>query len=335
LLGTRDDDNSATGDYHQTLTRRFLASEHQQQPAVETRDVHVKSMCRCPGKSLLMPGKTSQIGSDTGIVQPPSKATGLYHAKHFVLHGFDDGEGCSCYEDHRLADHTSDMFLSGLHRKCPEEKMQHESNYGWDEMPDLGVEERLPLFVGVLSYKSPLSLNGTLNDWLDHDLFNKIGAEDVFVQLNKRSEMDDRVLDSFQERLSRQNQPPVKVMGSPEENLHPGLAISKFCRAAEAHPNSHPNGENLLAFLEKDWNLHDGPQALQLARLPWIFQSINSLAQRGVHYMRLGPPVNGVNEEVSKMWKCPSEGVGWTCTTAHQHRWTNTPFVVDCSWFLR
>ena len=43
-----------------------------------------------------------------------------------------------------------------------------------------------------------------------------------------------------------------------EDNLNPGVAIAKCCRAAEAHPNSHPTGQNLLLFLEKDWNIISG-----------------------------------------------------------------------------
>jgi len=293
------------------------------------RDVHVKSMCRCGSKAMPIPGRPSPIGLDTGIFQPPSKATGMQHAKHFVLHPSDEGQGCTCIENSEFAEATTDMFLSGLKRKCPNPK--YPGNYDWNEMPDLGVEESLPIFVGTLSYKSPLTLNVTLHNWLGHDLFRKINAQGVFVQLNKRSEEDDAILQEFQETLLRNEQPPVNVMGSPEENLNPGLAISKFCRAAEAHPSSHPNGENLLMFLEKDWNIYHGSH--ESTHIEEIFHSINGLVQRGVPYIRLKMPSK--ESDQSKMWKCPSQGVPWVCTTAHQHRWSNTPMVVSCKWFLR
>ncbi|KAL7532133.1 hypothetical protein ACHAXR_004460 [Thalassiosira sp. AJA248-18] len=220
----------------------------------------------------------------------------MQHAKNFVLHPSDEGEACKCEEDSPFAHVTKDKYLSGFnsHKQCPPQSVP--GKYDWNEMPDLGVEP-LPLFLGVLSYNN---------------------AQDVFVQLNKRSEKDDEVLNEFQ--------------GAPDENLNPGLAISKFCRAAEAHPNSHPNGENLLMFLEKDWHLFDGPQT---ARLEVLMNSINALTQRGVPYIRLSPPAINSNIKESTRWPCPSEGVPWICTPAHAHRWTNTPLVVDCSWFLR
>ena len=69
-----------------------------------------------------------------------------------------------------------------------------------------------------------------------------------------------------------------------------------------------------------------------------IFQSINALAQRGVSLIRMDIP-----DELPKrkaggwegVWQCPSQGVPWKCTTSHHHRWTNTPLVLDCSWFLQ
>lgn len=298
---------------------------------VNVRDVHVKSMCRCRSGDMPFPARPTPVGINTGILQPPSKATGMQHSKHFVLHPSDDGEGCTCI-DSPFGSITADKYLTGFndHKTCP--KQMYPGNYDWNEMPDLAVEESLPLFIGVLSYKSPLSLNGTLHNWLSHDFFRRTNAQDTFVQLNKRSEKDDEVLHEFMEKLVGQQHPPLTVMGSPEENLNPGLAISKFCRAAEAHPSSHPNGENLLMFLEKDWNLWDGPQ---IARVEEIMNSINALTQRGVPYIRLSPPAPASNIFDSTSWPCPSQGVPWVCTTSHSHRWTNTPLVVDCSWFLR
>ena len=100
------------------------------------------------------------------------------------------------------------------------------------------------------------SLIHQLHNWLDHDLFQNINAQDVMVQLNHRSAEDDQILNDFNNRLASIDQPPISIMGSSEDNLNPGLAISKYCRAAEAHPNSHPLGKNLLLFLEKVSSLY-------------------------------------------------------------------------------
>lgn len=335
LYGTVQNDASDI-DYssqHQrqlTASPKFLAKQFS-----TTRTVHVGSMCRCGSNALPVRAPLSEIGVDTTIVQPPSKATGQFHSKRFIMHPPSvegDEAGCTCIQDHEYAETTNDMFLKRLDRRCP--NPLYEPKYDYNVMPDLGVEEKLPIFVGVLSYKSPLSLNGTLHNWRKNGLFPRINAqENVFVQLNKRSEADDDVMDSFQEQLESDGQPPLTVMGSPEENLHPGLAISKFCRAAEAHPNSHPNGENLLLFLEKDWNLYKMNGVDKADRLEEYFRSINALQQRGVPFVRLAP--HSKETDQTKMWKCPSEGVHWMCTTAHQHRWSNQPSVISCSWFLR
>ena len=74
------------------------------------------------------------------------------------------------------------------------------------------------------------------------------------MQLNHRSEKDDQVIAKHQPVATQQGT-PLTVTGSAEENLNPGLAISNMCRMAEQHPDGHPNGENVLMFLEKDWQL--------------------------------------------------------------------------------
>lgn len=294
-------------------------------------DVHVGGMCRCGGKALPVPGPMSAVGHDTQIVQLPSKATGNHH-KRFLFH---PNEDCNCIEDAQFTDASTDPYLKQVGRpyfdsRCPNEQ----GNYAWEGMPDLGVEEQLPIFAGVLSYKAPLSLNGTLHNWLSHDLFRRIGAKDVFVQLNHRSEKDDEVMHEYQKAAL--NKPhPLTVMGSPEENLNPGLAIAKFCRAAEEHPDSHPNGENLLLFMEKDWNIYDARQSRLARGIEQLFRSANALAQRGVSYIHLHYIFRGVGMDASKTWMCPSQGVEWKCTTAQQQRWTNTPLILSCSWFLR
>ncbi|KAL7550835.1 hypothetical protein ACHAWF_017819 [Thalassiosira exigua] len=294
------------------------------------REIHVGTMCRCGSKAFPVPGRMSETGHDTAVVQPPSKATGMGHSKRFIMHPPEAGTECTCIEDHSGAEETTDKNLATLTRWCPNPAS---SDYDWNALPDFAVEEKLPLFAGVLSYESPLSLNNSLHNWGQTRLFERTNVQDVFLQLNHRSELDDKVVNDYNEKLEGSGLPPLNVMGSPEENLHPGLAISKFCRAAEKHPNSHPNGENLLMFIEKDWIVHDGgPNGISASpRLEEVFHSLNALAQRGVHYIRLSVPIR----ETTAPWRCPSEGVVWYCATAHRQRWANTPFVLSCQWFLR
>ncbi len=286
------------------------------------RDVHVGSMCRCGSEKVPIPdvnreliSKYQQVpknpahvtgarGQDT-VIQPPSKATGS-EPKRFLHYPV---EGCQCFGgDARIKPQTTaDKFMSGLSRdyflrpanQCQESEAA--SQFDWDHMPDFGVED-LPIFVGVLSFRSPLTLNNTLHNWLKHDLFRRIGAQDVMVQLNQRSQKDDEMINDFQQKLN--NRHPMTILGSEEENLHPGLAISNFCRRAEEHPSSHPNGENLVLFLEKDWIIPDDSGKLHY--LEALFRSAIALSQRGVPYVSLRS-----NQVRNGMWNCQAEGVGW------------------------
>ena len=290
------------------------------------REVQVGSMCRCKKAALPVPGSMSETPYDTQIVQPPSLATGP--AKHFAMHALDK---CDCVAGvFGSADMSDDRYIMSF-RSIEEPK--HPTNYDWDHLPDFGVEESLPLFLGVLSYESPLSIQNTFRNWFKNNFFQKITAHGVFVQFNHRSTKDDEVMQEFQETLIQNQQPPITLMGSPEENLHPGLSIAKFCRAAEAHPASDPTGENLMMFLEKDWVLCE--DCYNLKRLPELIRSAKTLLQSGVSYIRLAPRLTGKKNKNIHSWKCVSQGISYDCTIAHHARWTNQPFVVNCRWFLR
>lgn len=60
-----------------------------------------------------------------------------------------------------------------------------DSKFRWEAMPDLSVKERLPLYLGVFSYKSPKSLNSSFYNWRKM-LFPGVKLQKIFVQLNKR-----------------------------------------------------------------------------------------------------------------------------------------------------
>ena len=136
------------------------------QPLV--RDVHVGTMCRCGGSALAVPGQMSENGIDTNIHQPPSLATGNQY-NHYIMHPPTTEEnGCICIQDSVYAETSTDEYLKQISQvfyndRCPASEQAYASNlYNWNTMPDFGVEESLPVFLGVLSYESPLSLNGTV-----------------------------------------------------------------------------------------------------------------------------------------------------------------------------
>ncbi len=314
LLGVMYGSHSSSSGVNSTISSSLMKITS------KPRDVHVGSMCRCGSSKVPIPTVNRELlsiyqqvpkngahlnGQDTTVIQPPSKATGN-EAKHFFHHPV---EGCRCFGgDPRIQpETTADEFMSGLSRdyflrpanQCVEAEAA--SKFNWHQMPDFGVQD-LPIFAGVLSFKSPLSLNNTLHSWLKHDLFHRIGAQDVMIQLNQRSPEDDEIVHDFQQKLN--NRHPMTILGSEEENIHPGLAISNFCRRAEQHPSSHPNGENLVLFLEKDWIIPD--TSGRLHQIDDIFRSAIALSQRGVPYVSLRS-----NKVRSKMWNCPAEGVGW------------------------
>ena len=121
---------------------------------------HVSTMCRCPSGQLPRPifpdgnpflgSANNRGGSDVGLYQWPSKATGPA-AKMFSHHPIEE---CICNKDRKRTQKTTDMYLKSISndwfvsRRCP----QYKGTYDWLRMPDLAVE-KLPLFVGVLSYE--------------------------------------------------------------------------------------------------------------------------------------------------------------------------------------
>jgi len=294
---------------------------------VKTREIHVDSMCRCPSGDLPNSTTIAQIGNDTRITQPASMATGMQHSKHFIMHRSLD---CECIKNSHHATKSPDNFLSKYlkHRiddkeYCPN---HHPSNFTWDQMPDFGVEQDLPLFIGVLSYESPQSLAAALENWRETDLFQKSRAQKIFVQLNHRSSQDDEVIQKFQYKFPKNDS--IVPLGSLVENINVGSAIGKFCRKAEIISNSP---DNRLLFLEKDWHVTNNARDV----LSSIFRSLNALSQRGVPIIRLMDPLPEVRRKASIKWNCPALGIPWICTLAHQQRWANFPSVIDCNWYLR
>ena len=278
------------------------------------RNVVVPSMCRCGNENLPVPFNVSKQIDTTNVTQPASLATGIMD-KHFYI----QTSQCECRQGQ--GEETKNAYLGIIegqyHSRCFKKNNQTLQTSNWDAMPDFGVEKNLPLLLGVLSYKAPLSLNASLSNW---EQYLNIDFAERYIQLNARCRQDDEV-------LAQHASMDFTITGKPDENLHPGHAIAKFCRQAEQSPHGHPNGENLLMFLEKDWHVANKDTGL------WkkVINSVNSLMQRGVNYVRLKMRVT----VGPKSWKCNAEGMSWSCTTAHQHRYTNLPSIIRCDWFLR
>jgi hypothetical protein len=261
----------------------------------------------------------SSIEEDTHVVQQRSLATGVLD-KQFVMRKAQ----CDCRQGKGVP--SGDQYFQKMlgRYNSPRCDGKFHSNMSWDFLPDFGVEQKLPIFLGVLSFSSPKSLNASLHNWESHNLAKRVNFAQTYLQLNNRSESDDAVVKNHATTF-----PFSHVSGNSSENIHPGLAISRFCRQAEQSPQSHPNGENVLLFLEKDWHLtppYGSGDALERR-----FTSANSLMQQGVPYVRLTRKVVSSRFE----WTCHAEGVKWDCTTANQQRYTNLPSLIRCDWFLR
>jgi hypothetical protein len=304
--------SNMSGMLESTKNRAAVVAE-QSAPTPKVRNVTVGTMCRCDSGKLPEASHKSPNVTETHIVQDGSLATGAA-PKHFFMRQ----SKCDCKK--RQGERSNDVYLRDIERfyTCRNDALEG-STMTWDTMPDLGAEERLPLFLGVLTYSSPQSLDAALENWTHAGLHELLSG--AHVQLNARTAQDDQVIYKHNSTFA------FTVTGSPEENIHPGLAMARFCRAAELSPHGHPNGENLLLFLEKDWQLNDYGRDQLVARI----LSANTLAQRGVPYIRLG---SRVSDPVAS-WQCDAEGVKWECLTAHQQRFTNLPSIIKCDWFLR
>lgn len=287
------------------------------EPSLAEMKIIVQPMCRCNSGSMPVTSLTDSVSGvlATGISQEQSVSMGGVKRLFFLR----NNTRCHCRP--ALGAVTHDMYLSRVEASyCS--PAPADSRIRWSSLPDFGVQQKLPLFLGVLSYKSPKSLYAAFSNWQQQGL-HSVGLAGTFVQLNARSAEDETVLTNFNTSFN------ITISGNSSENLHPGLAISRFCRAAEQAPTGHPGGENLLLFLEKDWQLrlreHRESENLQS-----IFHSVNTLVQRGVPYVRLTEKLPKVES-----WQCDAEGSSWDCTVAHQQRYTNLPSVIRCDWFLR
>ena len=287
------------------------------EPSSAEMKIIVQPMCRCNSGSMPVTSLTDSVPGvlATGISQEQSVSLGGVKRLFFLR----NNTRCHCRPG--LGAVTQDMYLSRVEASyCS--PAPADSTMRWSSLPDFGVQQKLPLFLGVLSYKSPKSLHAAFSNWQQQGL-HSVGLAGTFVQLNARSAEDETVLTNFNTSFN------ITISGNSSENLHPGLAISRFCRAAEQAPTGHPGGENLLLFLEKDWQLRLREHR-ESENLESIFHSVNTLVQRGVPYVRLTEKLPKVES-----WQCDAEGSSWDCTVAHQQRYTNLPSVIRCDWFLR
>lgn len=198
----------------------------------------------------------------------------------------------------------------------------------WHHLPDFGYDSQVPFFVGALSYKTPKSLKAGLNNW-NSTIFAwsmRSKFKGFFVHLNDRSREDDMVVAPFATHFNRTGLPTI-MTGRPGLNWNVGKVIAHQCRLAEESEASHPNGENVMLWLEKDWqvNASYGPDF-------WneLVMSANEVLQRGVVKLNMRP-----DGSPPFTWPCRGENYTWTCAPGWTHHNMNSPMFIRCDWFLR
>ena len=213
----------------------------------------VQPMRRCNSGSMPV---TSRTDSVTGVL-----ATGISQEQSVSLGGMKrlfllrNNTRCECRPG--LGAVTRDMFLRRVETSyCS--PAPTDSTMRWFSLPDFGVHQKLPLFLGVLSYKSPKSLYAAFHNWQQQGLHN-VGLAGTYVQLNARSAEDEAVLTKFKTSFN------ITVSGNSSENLHAGLAIARFCRS-RAVIDQPPRGRKLAVISGK--RLANSPSRAQREREP-------------------------------------------------------------------
>jgi len=305
----------------------FLSSFHSRLPRSRhdyIRDVIVETQCRCgPNRCFIKGDTTSDVTAS--IIQPASLATGP------TKKIYKSARACTCVNG------TCNTGVGGLLRRMEHRYMHaiaihNETRDGtpWTEIPDFGYERDLPVFVGALSFMSPRSLEAGLQNWKDTFFSPRVAPQfkGFFLHLNNRSSADDAVAETFVKDIADRGV-PVKVSGgSSNENV--GKVIASQCRLAEKSPHSHPRGENVMLWLEKDWHWNVAMYGLNV--LNDRINSAREILQRGVVKLNMRP-VGAPSPTLS--WPCRGQNVTWTCAPGFLMHNMNSPMFIRCDWFLR
>lgn len=186
------------------------------------RKVVIRNMCRCP-QNYCTKRHDVLYNVTTNIVQRASLATGP--AKQFDM----IVTNCSCVPG-QCNEYTN--LGEGPHFNC--RKRNETGRMKWTEMPDTSVEQGIPLFVGALTFRSPKSLAGGMENWaytLFHDTVKSEIAE-LFVHCNDRTPTDDFEM-TKPLRMIQEKGYDVPVSGKAGVNWNVGRVIAEHCRSAE------------------------------------------------------------------------------------------------------
>ena len=186
----------------------------------------------------------------------------------------------------------------------------------------------MPIFVGALSFMSPMSPGAGLQNWTD-TLFSPQVApkfKGFYLHLNNRSWADDEVVEPFARRLRDMGLPVAITGGSANDNV--GKVIADQCRQAEQSEHSHPRGENILLWLEKDWHWNADKYGLNV--LNEKIDSAREFLQRGVVKLNMRPA-----GRPNITWPCRGQNVTWRCSPGFVFHNMNSPMLIRCDWHLR
>lgn len=173
-----------------------------------------------------------------------------------------------------------------------------------------------------------LSLSAGLLNWKETLFAPEVASQfkGFFLHLNNLSGADDAVAQPIA-RIIRERGLQVKITGG-LSNENVGKVISDQCRLAERSEHSHPRGENILLWLEKDW--HWRIDVYGLDHLNDVINSAREILQRGVVKLDMRP---SGTRNIS--WPCRGQNVTWKCAPGFQYHNMNSPMLIRCDWFLR
>ena len=301
-------------------TPRVLHLRHSRHGLEHAREVVVETQCRCNSNRCFSKGETTAVMA-TNVTQPASLATGPPKTFSKAV------RPCSCQNGHCNVE--VGYFLQGMEQRYSK-SVAHEARSGtpWAEIPDFGNERDLPVFVGALSFMSPLSLGAGLQNWKETFFSPQVASQfkGFYLHLNNRSPADDAVVEPFARHLRDMGLPVAITGGSGNDNV--GKVIADQCRLAEQSERSHPRGENILLWLEKDWHWNAGKYGLDV--LNDKIDSAREVLQRGVVKLNMRPA-----GRPKITWPCRGQNVTWRCSPGFVFHNMNSPMLIRCDWHLR
>ena len=303
---------------------RVLHLRHSRHGLAHAREVVVETQCRCNPNRCFSKGETQAVMA-TNVTQPASLATGPPKTFSKAV------RPCSC-SDGQCNVGLGDTFRKLETRYSSTGSREARAGTPWAEIPDFGNERDLPVFVGALSFMSSLSLGAGLQNWKETFFSPQVASQfkGFYVHLNNRSRADDAVVEPFARHLRDMGLPIAITGGVSNDNV--GKVIADQCRLAEQSEHSHPRGENVLLWLEKDWHWNVGGHGLDV--LNDKIDSARELLQRGVVKLNMRIPHQWPSRP-NITWPCRGQNVTWWCSPGFVFFNMNSPMLIRCDWHLR